>query len=88
MRQNNSQVISSALLGKAAYDRALGKKPMAIRPIRTTAQAPSAADPKRSEKATREMKASVLRSLHARSNAGLVTIKDVSVALDRLMRQN
>lgn len=86
MRNGDSQVISSALLGKAAYDRTLGKKPSVPMQRRPSDGAP-AADPRRAELATREIKASVLRSLHARSNAGMVAIKDVSVALDRLMKK-
>lgn len=88
MRQYDSQTISSALLGKAAYDRTLGKKPVPTLGSARMKAAPAAtAYPRQSDKAPREIKASVLRTLHARSNAGMVTIKDVSRALDRLMKE-
>lgn len=41
---------------------------------------------KPSKKATKELKFSVLRSLQSQSNSGLVNIRDVAVALDRILK--
>ncbi|GAA6174241.1 hypothetical protein [Sulfitobacter pacificus] len=41
----------------------------------------------RSKKATKELKVSVLSSLQSQSNAGTVNIRDVAVALDRILKK-
>lgn len=41
-----------------------------------------------SKKATKELKVSVLSSLQEQSNAGTVKIRDVAVALDRILKKS
>jgi len=83
--------ISSALLGMNAYQKAQGPRPMraamASKPAKAyRAAAKSGAKPAQPAKVTKEIKMSVLKSLHAQSNAGLVKIRDVSSALDDLLK--
>lgn len=40
-----------------------------------------------SQKAQKQLKVSVLNSLHRQSNAGLVNIRDVAVALDKILKR-
>lgn len=95
----DKQILSSALLGLHAYQRAQGRptgklsdaKGMRVRrpdqpvaPIRDMAVPQTTAD----ETTVREKKVSMLKSLQAQSNAGLVKIRDVSSALDELLKSS
>jgi hypothetical protein len=90
-------VISSTLLGLNAYAKAQGKMPAAKLPAakhrayvppRAKPQSPDRVVEARSKKDTKEMKLSVLKSLQAQSNSGLVKIRDVSSALDALLKNS
>ncbi|MGC1506748.1 MAG: hypothetical protein WA782_21735 [Sulfitobacter sp.] len=52
-----------------------------------TEPSPSNAGKVASKKATKELKVSVLSSLQSQSNAGTVKIRDVAVALDRILKK-
>ena len=94
MHSTDKPAIASALLGLTAYQRAQGARPLRAAPVKPVASAATyapnrakpAATPARPAKATKEIKMSVLKSLHAQSNAGMVTIRDVSSALDDLLK--
>lgn len=88
------QPISSTRLGINAYRKAQGgaaaKAPMPQtartmpNPVRKPRSEPAPAPSKRE---TKELKISVLRSLQAQSNSGLVRIRDVSSALDDVLKR-
>lgn len=94
MHSTDKPAIASALLGLTAYQRASGARPLrAAAPLKSSA--PSAKDIQGRTKSAaasanpakaKEIKMSVLKSLHAQSNAGMVTIKDVSSVLDDLLK--
>ncbi|NNK17494.1 MAG: hypothetical protein HKP51_11400 [Sulfitobacter sp.] len=91
MHTTEKPAISSALLGMTAYQKAQGPRPMraavpskTAKKVRTAAKSSTKAVPP--SKVTKEIKMSVLKSLHAQSNAGLVKIRDVSSALDDLLK--
>ena len=82
--------ISSKKLGIHAYERALGRRsaPRPAAPVMSPRHSAPAAHPQRSEKATRELKVSVLKSLQNQSNAGLVKMRDVASALDDHLKKS
>lgn len=82
--------ISSTLLGMNAYAKAAGRgrvqTPRVNSAERIAKPMQERIQPERSKKDTKEMKISVLKSLQAQSNAGLVKIRDVSSALDDILK--
>ena len=83
--------ISSMRLGIDAYRKAQGSKQAAIA-LPKAAQA--TAKPNQATKANlqpgtsvRELKSQVLKSLHTQSNSGMVSMRDVAVALDRILKR-
>ncbi|MFT6676675.1 MAG: hypothetical protein ACJAVM_002880 [Sulfitobacter sp.] len=88
MRTIEKPTISSALLGLNAYQQATGQRRDPGR-VPHPAQAKPASNSYRSvrsKQSTKEIKISVLKSLQAQSNSGLVKMRDVSSALDALLR--
>jgi len=89
-KMTEKPVISSALLGLHAYQRAQGRpvgKLSDAKGIRVRRPDPSEAPLSPPvDRSAREMKVSMLRTLQAQSNAGLVNIRDVSSALDKMLK--
>ena len=93
MHTTEKPAIASAMLGLSAYQKAQGPRPMRaavpskpVKAYRAAAKPSAKAVPP--AKVTKEIKMSVLKSLHAQSNAGLVKIRDVSSALDDLLKNS
>jgi hypothetical protein len=102
MRQDQTSVISSKLLGVTAYQAAQGHKPArkfpahraeiigtpAPQPKHRAAPASTARRPAAAQDdlASKEIKISLLKSLQGRSNSGMVKIRDVASALDSLLK--
>lgn len=84
-------MIKSKRLGLDAYRKVQGKGPGPVRPaapaapkVKPTANHTSDASEKPS---AREFKATVIKSLHARSNSGMVNMRDVALVLDRYLKR-
>ena len=84
--------ISSALLGITAYEQAQGRQPAHGLRMQAAGRLKGArsthTDPKRSERSSKELKVSVLKSLQTQSNSGMVKIRDVASALDALLKSS
>lgn len=93
MHSTDKPAIASALLGLTAYQKASGARPLrAAAPLKSSVPPSAKVIQERAKAAStnpakvKEIKMSVLKSLHAQSNAGMVTIKDVSSILDDLLK--
>lgn len=82
-------VISSALLGLHAYQRAQGRPMGKLSDAKgMRVRAPDKPAIRETGVSAKEQRLSVLRSLQAQSNAGLVKMRDVSTALDALLKSS
>lgn len=82
-------VISSALLGLHAYQRAQGRPTGKLSDAKTyRVRKPEPLVPSAPEVSVKEKKISVLKSLQAQSNSGFVKMRDVSTALDTLLKSS
>ena len=83
--------ISSMRLGMDAYRKAQGSQQAALAlPKAAHMMAKADRAPKASVKqgpSVREMKSQVLKSLHTQSNSGMVSMRDVAVALDDMLKR-
>lgn len=83
--------VASTRVGMKAYRTTLGKEDRPLEKVGHLQRAPETylADTRtlRSEAAIKKVKLSVLRALHAQSNAGSVNIREVSAALDKILRE-
>ena len=75
--------ISSVRLGLDAYRKAQGARRETAKPVVPPVQAKR--EPSTS---VREIRSEILRSLQTRSNSGMVSMRDVAVALDHILKRS
>lgn len=90
-KSTEQQRVASARLGINAYQVAQGRSANSKRCVVAKAAQPEKHVPDdpvlRSEASIKKVKFSILKALHAQSNAGSVNLRDVSSAIDKILRE-